>query len=121
MYAPPPKLNLLVIRSPDIDRAATFYQTLGLLLGRHAHGSGPEHFVAVVDGLAFEIYPLLKGQLPTTDARFGFTVDSVDELVPLLEAAGAVVAVRPHDRDGGRHAVLRDFDGHRVELFTPAS
>ncbi len=121
MYAPPPKLNLLVIRSPDIDRAAIFYQTLGLLLDLHSHGSGPEHFVAVVDGLAFEIYPLLKGQLPTTDARLGFTVDSVDELVPLLERAGAAVTVRPHDRDGGRHAVVTDFDGHRVELFTPAT
>lgn len=121
MYAPPPKLSLLVIRSPDIDRAAIFYKTLGLLLGRHSHGSGPEHFVGVVDGIAFEIYPLLKGQLPTTDTRFGFTVDSVDELIPLLEAAGATVTVRPHDRDWGRHAVVKDFDGHRVELFTPGA
>ena len=37
-------LNLLLLRSPDIERARRFYQVFGMTFTRHAHGSGPEHF-----------------------------------------------------------------------------
>lgn len=39
----PPLLNLVVIRSVDLDRAEKFYNALGLLFERHSHGIGPEH------------------------------------------------------------------------------
>src|SRR5262249_7289731 len=61
MYAPPPRLNLLVIRSPNIDRAARFYSALGLLMTKHAHADGPEHYTSQVDRCVFEIYPLKTG------------------------------------------------------------
>src|SRR5581483_869325 len=40
MSAAAPRLNLVVLRSPDIERAAVFYRALGLVLARHAHGLG---------------------------------------------------------------------------------
>jgi catechol 2,3-dioxygenase-like lactoylglutathione lyase family enzyme len=88
MYASPPALNLVVIRSSDVERAHEFYSAMGLLMSRDSHGSGPIHYVAVVCGLVFEIYPLSSGQPPTTGTRLGFQVDSVDELVPMLVEAG---------------------------------
>jgi catechol 2,3-dioxygenase-like lactoylglutathione lyase family enzyme len=36
-------LNLVVIRSADLNRAARFYAALGIHLSRKRHGSGPEH------------------------------------------------------------------------------
>ena len=119
MYAPPPHLNLVVLRSSDIDRAATFYREMGLLFTRHAHGSGPEHYASEVGGLVFEIYPLTSKSSPTTGTRFGFRVDSVDEIVGLLSKIGAVVVTPPAASDWGRRAVVKDFDGHIVELTTP--
>lgn len=56
--------------------------------------------------------------MPTRGVRLGFRVDSVDGLVPLLEAAGAEVVSAPHDSEWGRRAVIRDPDGHTVELVT---
>jgi catechol 2,3-dioxygenase-like lactoylglutathione lyase family enzyme len=116
MYAPPPTLNLLVIRSRDIDRAARFYRELGLLITRHAHGDGPEHYTSLVDGRVFEIYPLRTGAEPTTAVRFGFAVDDVDGLLPLLIQVGATVVAAPTDSEWGRRAVVKDLDGHVVEL-----
>ena len=119
MYAPPPALNLVVIRSNDIERARLFYLAMGLSLGQDSHDSGPPHYGAVVCGLVFEIYPLASGQPPTTGTRLGFQVDALDELIPpLIEAGGSVVA-RPKDVPGGRLAIVADPDGHKVELFTP--
>jgi catechol 2,3-dioxygenase-like lactoylglutathione lyase family enzyme len=54
-----------------------------------------------------------------TGVRIGFRVDSVDELVPLVSEAGAEVVSGPHDSEWGRRAVVRDLDGHVVELVTP--
>src|SRR4051812_27334640 len=50
-------LNLLVIRSPDIDRSARFYELLGLSFTKHAHGTGPVHYAGELGSAVFEIYP----------------------------------------------------------------
>jgi lactoylglutathione lyase len=119
MYAPPPQLNLVVLRSPDIERAAKFYREMGLLFTRHSHGSGPEHYTSEVAGMVFEIYPETAKSLPTTGTRIGFIVDSVDSVVRELTAIGAVVVTPPTDSEWGRRAVVKDLDGHTVELVTP--
>jgi catechol 2,3-dioxygenase-like lactoylglutathione lyase family enzyme len=70
-------------------------------------------------GVRRSLYPIGSGQASTTGARIGFSVDSVDELVPLVRAAGAEIVSAPHDSAWGRRAVVRDLDGHTVELVTP--
>lgn len=111
-----PRLNLVVLRSTDLDRAVTFYQAMGLSFSKHAHGSGPEHYASEVDGMVFELYPLNSKSTPTTGIRIGFKVDSVDALLPLLTQIGATVVTPPTDSEWGRRAVVRDLDGHVVEL-----
>jgi len=119
VYATPPMANLLVLRSPDIHRAARFYQALGMLFTLEQHGDGPEHYSSSVNGYVFELYPLGPNRAPTTSTRLGFSVDSVDELVPLVQATGAELVSPPYDSEWGRRAVVRDLDGHTVELVTP--
>lgn len=112
----PPLLNLVVLRSPDIDRAASFYQKIGLEFEKHAHGKGPEHYASEVSGMVFEIYPETEKSKPTAGTRIGFRVESVDEVVSLLEQAGARIITRAADSPWGRRAVVADLDGHVVEL-----
>ncbi|MGL6074813.1 MAG: VOC family protein [Fimbriiglobus sp.] len=119
MFAAPPMANLLVIRSPDIHRATRFYRELGLLITLHRHGNGPEHYASSVNGFVFEIYPLTSRDHPTTSVRLGFNVDSVDGIVEMLRAIQVEIISEPHDSEWGRRAVVRDFDGHTVELLTP--
>lgn len=109
-------LNLVVIRAGCADRAATFYQTLGLQFTKHAHGNGPQHYSSELHGCMFEIYPLAPNQMPTTSVRLGFRVDNLDELVGRLAALGATIRTPPQDSPWGRRAVVQDWDGHTVEL-----
>jgi len=114
-------LNLVVLRSPDIDRAAAFYSCLGLEFQKHRHGSGPEHFAAELGGSVFELYPLADGVASTSGTRVGFRVPSVDEAVAALsQYAGAIISA-PRDSEWGRRAVVADPDGHRVELVQATS
>lgn len=116
---PDVSLNLIVIRSPDIDRACRFYSALGLAFTKHAHGTGPEHYACEFDGLVFEIYPRKSDADSTTAIRLGFRVPSVDDAVAALQPLGAKVISPPKESPWGRRAVIDDPDGHRVELTEP--
>lgn len=119
MTTVPPFANLLVIRSPDIDRAVTFYQRMGLRFDRHSHGKGPEHCASDVGGFIFEIYPQKGADDITTNTRIGFNVFDVDGIVDRLREIHAIIVMEPTETEWGRRAVVKDFDGHTVELVTP--
>ena len=114
------EINLIVLRSADIERAAHFYQVLGLELTKHRHGTGPEHYAAELEGLVFEIYPRQKETDTSIGTRIGFRVPSVDETIAAVEKVGAKVVSLPKDSVWGRRAVVDDLDGHRVELTEAA-
>lgn len=110
-------LNLVVLRSPDMAKAAEFYSRLGMNFVQHRHGNGPEHFSAELEGAVFELYPLSPSGPSTQGTRIGFKVQSLDEAIAALsDFAGAVVSP-PQDSPWGRRAVVADPDGHRVELI----
>lgn len=118
MFAAPPIVNLIVIRSFDIEKAAAFYTAVGLLLSKHRHGSGPKHYASEVNGFVFEIYPAGKTG-PTSTVRIGFSVDDVDSVVSMLSDHNGTLLSGPSDSEWGRRAAMRDLDGHIVELVTP--
>jgi len=109
-------LNLVVLRSEDIPRAAAFYSKLGLQFSQHQHGKGPEHYAAELAGGVFELYPASPEGPSTLGTRIGFKVPSVDAAIAALsEYPGAIVSPAK-DSEWGRRAVVTDPDGHRVEL-----
>src|ERR1041385_8644803 len=67
-----PRLNLLLVRSVDIESCAGFYTKLGLEFDKHSHGSGPEHYACDLDGTVFEIYPARTDTQDTIGVRLGF-------------------------------------------------
>lgn len=107
---PSPKLNLVVIRSGDIERAAVFYQTLGLALDPEKHGTGPRHYAAQLGELAFEVYP--TGSRP----RLGFWVVSLADTLAALDNTTPIVQ-GPMQTERGNMAVVEDPDHHRIELI----
>lgn len=112
----PIALNLVVLRSSDMERAADFYGCLGLRFTRHRHGKGPEHFAAETAGGVFEIYPFAPGGASTLGTRIGFRVASLDEAISALRDFPQAVISPAGDSPWGRRAVVADPDGHRVEL-----
>lgn len=69
--------------------------------------------------MVFEIYPLSQKSSPTTGMRIGFRVEAVDEIVERLSQVGGQILTPPSDSEWGRRAVVKDPDGHVVELLTP--
>ena len=108
-------LNLLVIRSSNLEQAKAFYEALGLRFEAHQHGKGLPHFAAVKNGIVFEIYPRADGQ-STTATRLGFKVDAIEETIAKLLRAGGKIVTSPKSSPWGVRAIVKDPDGHKVEL-----
>lgn len=109
-----PVLNLVVIRSRDLEKAQVFYEAIGLSFERHQHGSGPIHLACERDGLVFEIYPTKKEGV--IEVRLGFMVRSLDGVLEGIANAGGNIVQTAEESPWGRRAVVEDPDGHKVEL-----
>ena len=51
--------------------------------------------------------------------RIGFSVEDVDAVTESLHNIGGKVVSKPKEPEWGRRAVLKDLDGHTVELVAP--
>jgi len=110
--------NLLVIRVADLGAARIFYGALGLDLKVEKHGAGPEHLSYAKNGFVFEIYPRRSDTDSTSAVRIGFSVPAFDPfLLSKLQDLGAEFVSEPTESEWGRRVVLRDPDGHTVELL----
>lgn len=110
------RLNLVVLRARDAQRLAAFYSNLGLNFVRHRHGAGPEHFASEDGGGVFEIYPARADAEPTRELRLGFEVADVQLAVARLAGTGAEIISAPAASPWGLRAVIKDIEGHKVEL-----
>lgn len=43
-------LNLLVLRTDDLEKSRDFYAALGLAFEKHKHGTGPSHYACESGG-----------------------------------------------------------------------
>jgi lactoylglutathione lyase len=109
-------LNLVVLRVPDIERAAAFYSAFGLTFTKHAHGKGPEHYAAELGSSVFELYPQISEESSTKHVRIGFQVSDAPSVIERLESKGAKVVSPLKDSEWGLRAVIDDPYGHRIEL-----
>lgn len=116
MTAKSPRLNLLVLRSSDLEAARGFYEQLGLPFVLHQHRGGLPHYASEQPSFTLELYPLTEGQPPTTSVRLGFAVADLHILIARLRDSGANVLQSPMQSAWGYRAVVADPDGHRVEL-----
>jgi len=114
-------MNLLVLKSPDIDQTASFYRLLGLCLERHQHDSGPWHYAAQLNGMVFEIYPGKAETNVSSGTRLGFEVNDLDDTLDELRRQGARIVQEKTRSPWGLQAVVEDFVGYRVHLTECAS
>lgn len=114
------KLNLLVIKTNQLDEIKAQYELLGFDFIYHNHGNGPFHYSAELDDLVFEIYPLPKSKLITDDTtRLGFSIKNIRTTIAELKNSNWKISSDISESKWGTRAVIQDLDGRKVELITP--
>ena len=115
-----PQLALVVIRSVDTIRSRRFYESLGLTFCEEQHGNGQLHLASKMGEAVFEIYPSSSSPSPTIGARIGFRVEDISAAMASIANLGGEIVSLPKESPWGRRTVLRDPDGHMVELLEPS-
>jgi predicted enzyme related to lactoylglutathione lyase len=115
------QLSLLVLRSEDPPALARFYGALGLSFQAERHGAGPEHLACEANGCVFEIYPATAARPRTNNVRFGFTVRDLASACRAAEQAHGRVLKAPSTGPQGLRAILKDPEGHTLELLQQAA
>lgn len=114
-----PRLCLIVIRVLDLDRSRHFYESLGLAFREEQHGGGPMHLACELGETVFEIYRATSIDDVTSRTRLGFRMTGMEALAAAVISRGGSVTTPPQDSPCGRRMVLRDPDGHSVEVLEP--
>jgi len=100
---------------------AWYAQHLGVPLSEYGFSSfeGPE----AQGTTAFAFFPADSQYFgeETQRAMINFRVDSLDEVLERLKAAGARIDPKRQDESYGRFAWFWDPEGNRVELWEPAA
>jgi lactoylglutathione lyase len=109
-------LNLVVIRSRDIEQAVRFYSHLGLRFHKQQHDGGPEHYSTKIGNTVFEIYPQSQQGASSLGVRLGFVVNSLSDVPNEMRDDSVNVITQLWKREWGYGCVVEDFDGHKVEL-----
>lgn len=108
------RLNLVVIRSRDLDKSEKFYNAIGLEFNRHSHGKqGVIHLANESEELVFEIYPMESNFEANT--RLGFHVKDITQIYESLTSLGYKFST-PKLGEFGVRSVGVDPDGYKVEL-----
>ena len=104
--------NLIILRTPDIERLRDFYaRLLQVTFTRHTD-HGPEHYAAPLKGLTIEIYPT-KRRLEQLDGQ-GFSVLNLETILARVDKTALHQA--PFETPVGRSAMIKDPDGRLIYL-----
>lgn len=111
------RINLLVIRTVDLEGLKAQYELLGFKFDYHKHGNGPFHYASEMDGFVFEIYPLTKSMdKADSSIRLGFDVKGLALKMQELKNSNWKIMSDLSMTEWGTKAILQDLDGRKVEL-----
>lgn len=106
------QLQLLVLRSHNVDRLRLFYESLGLSFIQEKHGKGPVHYSCKSGGIILELYPTIHD---ADTVGLGFAVAGLEEIVASLNQE--YVYHQPVVVGNQKKAVLQDPDGRAVYVW----
>ncbi|WP_196888769.1 VOC family protein [Aureivirga sp. CE67] len=111
------KINLIVIRTENIELLKNQYELLGFDFTYHRHGNGPFHYSSEIDGFVFEIYPLTKSMNKADNSlRLGFEIPDLESKMELLKLSNWEVISKIKETEWGQIAIVQDLDGRKIEL-----
>lgn len=110
------QLNLLVLKTLQLEALKKQYELLGFSFVYHQHGKGPFHYASEQEGFVLELYPLPHEEVTTPTVRLGFAVENLEELLEQLHSSTWKLCIAKKKSLWGNRAVVQDVDGRKVEL-----
>jgi predicted enzyme related to lactoylglutathione lyase len=109
------KLNLIVLKSPNVEATKKFYESMGIDFTVEQHGDGLRHYAGIINEVLMESYP---GGAGNEGLTMGFCVNDLGALQRTLISAGGKLIAEP--TTDNPYLNIRDSDGRRIILTQQA-
>ncbi len=120
----PQRVDEILIQVSDVRRSVKFYRE-GIGIPLKPTGYGDESFQADLGGVRFLIHPDFDRSLGKRHRGAGIHVhlwvQDADSYYVQLRKRGVTVIEPPENRPWGRHLVVVDPDGYRIEVLGPVN
>ena len=111
------KINLLVIKTQNLENLKNQYEKIGFEFNYHQHGNGPFHYASEKSGFVFEIYPLTKSMKEADKSiRLGFEVENLELTMKNIKNTDWKILSDINITKWGKIAIIQDSDGRKIEL-----
>lgn len=118
MFAPPPKLFHISLASERIEELLNFYILIGICFHEETNEQGIKTYTYTNDFFSLQLRETLSHELPTSNLNLKFYIDDVDAYEEDLREIDIFIVKKPWSTEIGRHMIIKDYDGHTIELIT---
>lgn len=104
-------------RVPDISQTIKWYEDIGFKCLDTHQEPGCEIDWALLDweGAQFMLYPEgNKNRAEQKDAGMYFTVESIDDMIKVLQEKAEIIEINPETEYGRKEIVFKDLNGFQV-------
>lgn len=116
MFATPPKITSIVLRTINLSMMEDFYSSIGIGFNKGIQENGLEKLCYVNNNFKFELVEVKTETEGSKNVEFDILIDEIDGYIEDIEVLGLDVLRKPWNDGSGRHIVFKDPDLHTVTL-----
>jgi len=114
MFANPPKLSSIIIRTNNIEIMENFYFALGMGFNKYCQDNGFKKFNYINDSFKFELLETKQESETSKNLEFELIIDEIDGYLDDIKQFNLEIIAH----QSGSHLIFKDPDGNRVTLTT---
>lgn len=118
MYAPPPRINKVVLKSMNCEKLVEFYFELGMLFHKETNENNRMIYTYVYGDIIFEICEVDNEKETTKNSSLRFVIDEIDGYIDGLKEMGIKIIKDSWTTETHQHILINDPDRNIIELMT---
>lgn len=116
MFAPPPKLNSLVIKTNSFEKMDIFYSEMGIAFNKSFQNNNLRKISYINDSFNFEIVEVNTENEKTTNIEFELLIIDLKGYLEIINELGVEVVRQIWEDEKGSHLVFKDPNDNFVTL-----
>jgi len=114
MFAPPPRLNKVTIKSMNCEKLVEFYFELGIMFHEETDEDDNKIYTYGYGDSIFEIYEVNNENETTKNSTLRFLIDEIDGYIEGLKQKGIRIIKDSWTTETHQHIIINDPDGNLI-------
>lgn len=118
MFAPPPKIQIVTIKTLSVQNLKNFYEEFGMMFNQKFDALGLAYYSYEYVPVVFRISEVTNKEQETRNVSLSFRIDDIDCYQESARNKGWSMIRGPWESESLRHVMFKDPLGNEVEFHT---